>query len=71
VEAGGGHRKWPGAIAALLDGRLNAFRRREAFGGPILAALVVSSESVMADLAAETESHSESPFIRTPTPVER
>ncbi len=68
VKAAGGHpRLWPAVIAALLDGRLNAFRRRGAFGGPVLAALIVSSERVVAELAP-TASGGDAPFIWTPTP---
>ena len=68
VEAvGAGPDVWPEVIAALLDGRINAFRRRGAFGGPVLAALVVSSERVVADLAQTSEGPGETPFIWTPT----
>jgi hypothetical protein len=67
VEAGGGPEMWPEVIAALLDGRINAFRRRGGFAGPILAALVVSSERVVAELAPTSEAAGEAPFIWTPT----
>ena len=68
VEAvGAGPDIWPEAVAALLDGRINAFRRRSAFAGPVLAALVVSSERVVAELAPTSESAGEAPFIWTPT----
>jgi hypothetical protein len=59
---------WPEVIAAVLDGRVNAFRRRGTFGGQVLAALVVSSERVVADLAPTSEGAGEAPFIWTPTP---
>ena len=58
---------WPTAIAALLDGRVNAFRRRGAFAGRILAALVDSSERVVLDLMPPSEDTGEAPFIWTPT----
>jgi hypothetical protein len=70
VEAVGAD-KWPALIAALLDGRLNAFRRRGEFGGGVLAALVVSSDCVVADLAPRPEDPRETPFIWTPTPFKR
>jgi hypothetical protein len=62
---------WLAVIAAMLAGRLNAFRRRGAFGGGVLAALVVSSERVVADLAPAPEDPREAPFIWTPTPFNR
>ena len=66
VEAAGdGPRTWPVVIAALLDGRINAFRRRGVFGDTV-AALVVPSERVVRELA--TSSDAEAPFIWTPTP---
>jgi len=65
--AGAGPDIWPAVIAALLDGRVNAFRRRGAFGGPALVALVVSSERVVAELAPAPGEASEAPFIWTPT----
>jgi hypothetical protein len=67
VEAGSGPEMWPEVIAALLDGRINAFRRRGAFGGPVLVALVVSSERVVAEIAPAPGDGSEAPFIWTPT----
>ena len=42
---------WPEVIAALLDGHLNAFRRRGAFGGGVLSSLMISSKRVVAELA--------------------
>lgn len=62
VEAAGvGPDMWPKV------GSLNAFRRRGAFAGPVLAALVVSSERVVAELAPTSDDASEAPFIWTPT----
>jgi hypothetical protein len=37
---------WPSVIAALLHGRVNAFRRRASFSGGVLGLLIVSSERV-------------------------
>ena len=67
VEAtGGGPAIWSAVVAALLEGRLNAFRRRGVFGGPVLAALIVSSAHVVAEVAAEPAFGA--PFLWTPTP---
>ena len=66
--AGAGSDRWPTVIAALLDGRINAFRRRGASGVPVVAALVVSSERVVTELAPTSDSAGEAPFIWTPTP---
>ena len=69
--AAAGRSAWPVAIAALFDGRLNAFRRRGVFGEHILSSLVVSSESVIADLLPMSEGADAAPFIWTPTTPRR
>ena len=58
---------WPTVIAALLDDRINAFRRRGAFAGRALAALVISSERVVLDLMPMSKDAGEAPFIWTPS----
>ena len=54
----------------MLCDRINAFRRRGAFGDRILAALIVSTERVELDLVPTTAGMGEAPYVWTPTPAD-
>jgi hypothetical protein len=58
---------WPVVVTALLKGRINAFRCRGHFAGPILSALVVSSGRVVSDLVSSESPSTGTPFIWAPS----
>jgi hypothetical protein len=69
VEACGSENSlWPLVIAALLEGRINAFRRRGVYSERILSSLVVSSDNVISGLTQASRLSDEPPFMWTPTP---
>lgn len=57
---------WPTVIAALLNGRINPFRRRGGGPGPLLASFVLSSEHLVSDLVTSDSKDGETPFIWMP-----
>jgi len=65
-SAGQSSLAWPIVIAALLKGRVTAYRRRGFITGPVLSALVVSSGRAVSEAAVFAALDADAPFIWMP-----